>query len=173
LIELVIAMSLISSLAAFTMISGVSVLEKYSNPRSEYRIAIEVERASGWIESVLKRSLDSYGDVRFTFPYGKPAPRIRTFWLVSSRVEEWASESVEFMTRVSPGIHTYSHSSQTFTPALVLYVHTRDDKGNSRMTDWRISVSGYGFVRDYRESSKQAAGNRIIDPCPYRPVISG
>jgi prepilin-type N-terminal cleavage/methylation domain-containing protein len=150
LIELVIAMSLMSSLAAFTIVNGASILEKYSNPRSEYRIAIEVERASEWIEGVLKNSLDSYCDVRFTFPYENPAPNINIFWLVSSRSEEWASKSIEFMTRVSPGIHTYSHSSQTLTPALVLYIHTRDERGNSRMTDWRISISGYGFVRAYR-----------------------
>jgi hypothetical protein len=157
LIEVIVTMSILLSVTAFLTINAVSALEKYSDPRSEYRVAMEVKFTTNWIESILRRSLVSLSDVRFTVPYSTPSPNIKILWLVSSHSEERVSDVIEFRS-VSSSIHTYNHSAQTLSPALLLHVYVKDESGNGRMTDWRISVSGYGFVRAYREPSKQARG---------------
>ncbi|MDR1916506.1 MAG: hypothetical protein LBQ58_08035 [Synergistaceae bacterium] len=150
LAEVSIALSLLMALTAFLTITGASAVNKYGDPHSEYRIALEVQTAAGWIENMLKRALIFRQDVKLIVPSNVPSSNLRFLWTLSNHSVKFSSENIEFRSVSAISTHAYSNSFQTLTPALTLCVFKKGVDGIRKITDWRISVSAYGLVRAYQ-----------------------
>ncbi len=152
LAELLIGLTIFTVLSAAALVSCTDILERYLDKRSNINIEREVNELSHWLTGVLHRSVMNRRDFTITASESSPTRIIQVKWKNISGWEEWKGDDCAVRSNSLSGhanSFVYKHTTQTLTPGfeLIFYV-----KNGSRwvMTDWRISVSPYGYVRAYR-----------------------
>jgi hypothetical protein len=132
-------------------LSGIPLVKRYTDPRSELIVASEVNDAASWLKNVITRALWTGSDFKLTVAYAKAEPRLSVTWESTGLREEWRAPRIAFKSlETDNALHSYSSRFQTISPALSIRVYHGDNKADR--TDWMISISAYGFVRTYRKT---------------------
>jgi hypothetical protein len=130
------------------------MLKRFTDPRSDLAVSSEVNDAAEWLRSAITRSLWTGSDFVLTVSNENAGHWLRIRWNTpdtSRPAEEWSSERIAFKAHSSgKAEHFYSSKFQTLSPALSIEVYHGDARQDR--TDWLISISGYGFLRAYRQS---------------------
>jgi prepilin-type N-terminal cleavage/methylation domain-containing protein len=151
LIEIVVTVAVLSIILSGCLVSGISLIRRFSDGRSDFVVAGEVEDAAAWLESVIRRALLRRADFTLMVSSGRAEPWLKILWKQSGEREEWNAENIAFKSgRIDSVSYSYSSRFQTLTPALTMSVCYGD--GGGERTGWLISVSAYGFVNIYSQS---------------------
>jgi len=151
LTELLVSVSILSSIIGMTYINVWPALRKLIDPRSDIVVAGEVNDAVAWLQSAIMRSLGTGNDFTLTVENQEPKDFIEIKWKTSGKSEQWSSSRIAFRSLNYDNRNAaYTSGFQKLTPAITIQVHYGDDKKDR--TDWRISISAYGYVRAYRQS---------------------
>ena len=150
LIEVIITVAVLSAVLSVCLVSGISLIRRFSDGRSDFVVAGEVEDAAAWLESVMRRSLLRMADFTLMVSSGKAESWLKVLWKQSGEREEWNAKNIAFKSGRSDSIsYYYSNRFQTLTPALTMSVCYG---GGGERTGWLISISAYGFVKIYCQS---------------------
>jgi hypothetical protein len=151
-VELMTVLTLFALILSTAFVTGASMIKRYSDKRSDFRVESEVTEAAGWLRSVIMRALWNQSDFTLTVSADGVEPRMIVKWKTTGEWEFWNADNVAFKTAGNAtGVSSnYSYRYQTLTPALSIIVYYKDDPRTR--TGWTISASGYGYVRTYRES---------------------
>ena len=151
LIELLVSVSILFVVFGMTYSFGWPVLRSLLDPRSELVVAGEVNDAVAWLQSAIMRSLGTGNDFTLTVEIEEPEDFLEIRWKTSGMFEKWSSNRITFRSLNADSRNSaYTSGFQKLTPAVTIQVHYGD--GKKDRTDWRISISAYGYVRAYRRS---------------------
>ena len=151
LIELVIALFIMSVVFAMSYSFVWPTLKKLTDPRYELVVAGEVNDTAVWLQSAIMRSLGTGNDFTLTVENQEPKDFLEIKWKASGKSEKWSSNRITFRSLNYDSKNcTYTSGFQKLTPAITIQVHYGD--GKKERTNWRISISAYGYVRAYRQS---------------------
>ncbi|MDR1579733.1 MAG: type II secretion system GspH family protein [Synergistaceae bacterium] len=150
LVELMTVIALFAFVLSTTFVTGTSMIKRYSDKKSDFRVEGEVENAAAWLRSVITRALWSKSDFTLMVSANKAESWMIVKWKTTGEQEFWNAENVTFKTagNATGVFSNYSHRYQTLTPAISIIVYYEDDR--KTRTGWAISVSGYGYVSAYR-----------------------
>jgi hypothetical protein len=150
-IEIVIAVAALCVILSGCLVSGISVIKRFSDSRSDLVVANEVDDAAAWIQSVIRRALLRRADFTLMVSSGSAESWLKVLWKQSGEREEWKAKNIAFKSyRMDSISYSYSGRFQTLTPALTMSVCYGD--GDMGRTGWLISISAYGFVKTYYQS---------------------
>lgn len=145
LAELLIAIPVILALLSVSFATGTSLIGRLTDPHADFRVAMEVDLASEWLNSIIKRALTSNRDFTLTVGSRAPSSRLKIKWKDTNENEEWVANNISFGATLPR--YNYSNRFQTLTPAVTMRVCYGDGKYD--YTDWSISISGYGLVKTH------------------------
>jgi Tfp pilus assembly protein FimT len=150
LVELTVILAVFAIVVSTAFVTGTSMIKRYSDKRSDFRVEGEVEEAAAWLRSVITRALWNKSDFTLMVSASGAESLMSVKWKTTDELESWNAENVAFKTsgNVTGAFSNYSHRYQTLTPALSINVFYKDDR--KTRTGWTISASGYGYVRAYR-----------------------
>ncbi|MDR0653822.1 MAG: type II secretion system GspH family protein [Synergistaceae bacterium] len=150
LVELMVVLTLFAFVLSAAFITGTSMIKRYSDRRSDFRVEGEVEEAAEWLRSVITRALWNKSDFTLRVSADDVESRMSVEWKTTGERESWNAENVAFKTagNATGVFSNYSYRYQTLTPALSIIVYYKDDRHTR--AGWTISASGYGYVRAYR-----------------------
>jgi Tfp pilus assembly protein FimT len=151
LVELAIVCAVMLSAYGGLCLTMGNFLERYSNPHSDYNVARETRLAGAWLEGVFRRSMLRAENASIRMGSSRNRS-ITVKWLTSNEDEKFTSDNLYFQSqRIGGGTtNTYSFSFQTLSPAMTLNSYVKKDNGFVD-TGWRITISGRGFVRVWRD----------------------
>ena len=151
LIELLVATAILFVIIGMTYNLGLPALRRLIDPRSDIMVAGEVNDTVAWLQSAIIRSLGTANDFTLTVENQEPKDFLAIKWKTSGKLEKWSSNRIAFRSlNYDSKNSTYTSGFQKLSPALTIQVHYGDGKKDK--TDWRISISAYGYVRAYRQS---------------------
>jgi len=151
MVEILVVVPILLLVLVSTYSPGISLVERYTDPRSELVVTSEVNDAASWLKNVITRALWTGSDFKLTVVYVKAEPRLSVTWESTGLREEWRAPHIAFKSlEVDNAVYFYSARFQTISPALSIRVYHGDNKKDR--TDWMISISVYGFVRTYRKT---------------------
>jgi prepilin-type N-terminal cleavage/methylation domain-containing protein len=153
LVELVVACAIMAIITSGASLGISSFYRRFGDLSSDYNIEKEANAARRWISWQIYRTRALRQDLTLFIPVSGVSPRISVFRLPPSgaaRAEPWIGENIAFKVYSASGtpsksFHEYNYLRQTMTPAASLRVYRRSG-GAYEMTDWIITVSGYGMV---------------------------
>jgi prepilin-type N-terminal cleavage/methylation domain-containing protein len=150
LVELMVVLAVFAFVVSAAFVTGTSMIKRYSDKRSDFRVEGEVEEAAAWLRSVITRALWNKSDFTLMVSASGAESWMRVKWKTTDEWESWNAENVAFKTvgNVTGVFSNYSHRYQTLTPAISITVYHKDDR--KTRAGWTISASGYGYVRAYR-----------------------
>jgi prepilin-type N-terminal cleavage/methylation domain-containing protein len=150
LVELMVVMAVFGFIVSASFITGTSMIKRYSDKRSDFRVEGEVEEAAAWLRSVITRALWNKSDFTLIVSADSPESLMSVKWKTTGERESWNAQNLAFKTvgNATGVFSNYSHRYQTLTPALSITVYYEDDR--KTRAGWTISASGYGYVRAYR-----------------------
>jgi Tfp pilus assembly protein FimT len=154
LVELMVILATLALVLSTTFSAGVSLISRYSDKNSAYRVASETEEAAVWLRSVITRALWTKSDFTLMVSSDGAESWIIAKWKTTGEWEYWNAENIAFKTagNATGMFSNYSFKYQTLTPAISIVVYYKDRRG--ARAGWTISASGYGFVRAYSDSSR-------------------
>ncbi|MDR1509341.1 MAG: type II secretion system GspH family protein [Synergistaceae bacterium] len=151
LIEVLVTVAVLSAILSGCLVSGISLIKRFSDGRSDLVVNGEVEDAAAWLESIIRRALLRRADFTLMVSSGSAEPWLKVLWKQSGEREEWNAKNIAFKSgRIDSISYSYSNRFQTLTPALTMSVCYGD--GSGERTRWLISISAYGFVKTYHQS---------------------
>jgi prepilin-type N-terminal cleavage/methylation domain-containing protein len=152
LVELMAVLAVFACVVSAAFVTGASMIKRYSDKRSDFRVASEVEEAAAWLRSVITRALWNKSDFTLMVSADAAESWMSVKWKTTGKQESWNAENVAFKTagNATGVFSSYSNKYQTLTPALSIIVYYKDER-NTR-AGWAISASAYGYVRVYRQS---------------------
>lgn len=150
--ELMVVIALFAFVISTALITGTSMMKRYSDKRADFRVEGEVEDAAAWLRSVITRALWNKSDFTLMVSADGAESLMSVKWKTTGERESWHAENVAFKTagNATGVFSNYSSRYQTLTPAISIVVYYNDDRRTR--AGWAISASGYGYVRVYRES---------------------
>jgi prepilin-type N-terminal cleavage/methylation domain-containing protein len=150
LVELMVVLIVFAFVISSAFVMGTSMIKRYSDKRSYFRVESEVGEAAAWLRSVITRALWNKSDFTLMVSADSAESWMSVKWKTTGERESWNAENVAFKTAGnSTGVFSnYSYRYQTLTPALSIIVYYKDDR--KTRAGWTISASGYGYVRAYR-----------------------
>ncbi|MDR1965423.1 MAG: hypothetical protein LBQ36_01825 [Synergistaceae bacterium] len=150
LAEMAVAVPIMLILMSMAFTSAFPSMKRYSDPESDFLIASEVENAAEWLQSLIHRGLSTRSDFTLTAPNTGTNSWLSVRWAITGKMEKWSSKIITLKNKnINSSKVTYSQRFQTLTPALTVLVYSHDGK---YLTDWRISISAYGFVDAFRDA---------------------
>jgi prepilin-type N-terminal cleavage/methylation domain-containing protein len=152
LVELMVVLVLFAFVLSAAFVTGTSMIKRYSDKRSDFRVEGEVEEAAAWLRSVITRALWNKSDFTLMVSADAAESWMIVKWKTTGEHESWNAENVAFKTagNATGVFSNYSYRYQTLTPAISIIVYYKDDRRTR--AGWAISASGYGYVRAFRES---------------------
>jgi prepilin-type N-terminal cleavage/methylation domain-containing protein len=152
LVELMVVLTLFAFVLSTAFVTGTSMIKRYSDKRSDFRVESEAEEAAAWLRSVITRALWNKSDFTLMVSADGAESLMSVKWKTTGEWESWKAENVAFKTagNATGVFSNFSYRYQTLTPALSIVVYYKDDP--ITRAGWKISASGYGYVRAYRES---------------------
>jgi prepilin-type N-terminal cleavage/methylation domain-containing protein len=158
LVELLVAVVIFLLILSSTYVSGISMIERFTDPRSDLIVSSEVDEAMAWLQSVITRALWTGSDFSLVFSNPEDVTLLKVRWETSRKLEEWSAGHIAFKSVDADNKeYFYSAKFQTLTPAISLRAYYGDTKKDR--TDWIISISAYGFVRTYLKPQAKKTGN--------------
>ena len=150
LMELIVSISILLIIIGMTFL-GWPALMRLFDTRSDLVVAGEVNDTVAWLQSAIMRSLGTGNDFTLTVENQEPRDFLEIKWKTSGKQEKWSSNRITFRSlNYDNRNSTYTSGFQKLTPAITIQVHYGD--GKKDRTNWRISISAYGYVRAYRQS---------------------
>jgi len=150
LMELIVSISILLIIIGMTFL-GWPALMRLFDTRSDLVVAGEVNDTVAWLQSAIMRSLGTGNDFTLTVENQEPRDFLEIKWKTSGQQEKWSSNRITFRSlNYDNRNSTYTSGFQKLTPAITIQVHYGD--GKKDRTNWRISISAYGYVRAYRQS---------------------
>ena len=151
LIELLVSAFILLVMVGVVFNFGWPALTRFTDPRSDIMVEGEVNDAAAWLQSAIIRSIGTGNDFTLTIENQEPTDFMAIRWRTSGALERWSSNRITFRSlNYDSRNSTYTSGFQKLTPAVTIAVHFSD--GKKERTVWRISISGYGYVRAYRYS---------------------
>ncbi len=150
LVEILIAVAVLSILYGCLFLTGGSLARRLSDPYSEENLAKEVARATAWLDDQIYRATLAGKNFEIAVSPSSPSGILSVRWQGDYKWEEWKSESIGMRVYSTgqpvPAIFRYDWQTQMLTPALTLRIFKQKDL-RFTTTKWFIIISAYGLTR--------------------------
>lgn len=144
------ACAIFSLLLTVVLVNALPTLNRFLDRGSEFNVEREVRELKFRLDGLLLRAATFRRDFTLIASPVQPNEFFFVKWEGDTTQETWRMENIAVKSS-NAGVYSfvYSHLHQTLTPALTLRVYRKEGAG-LHVSPWRVSISGYGFVRAYK-----------------------